>query len=232
MTIPAPTESPSCLMPPPTLTSASPSTQTTTPAVVTTTSGSTSDAARSHLYDLGFPSIGPDTMVLAHIDHKEPYYANTAAKQLSRYRFTVEIETALQEKIDTERTWGNHPFPWCTRDEVREVSAEAQRSHNDIAEGRLVVRNRGSWGRWRPPPPRPRSIRRKAPPRTRMPSRISRTARSARSGEGPSAGSPGPTPPQHTTAETGPARAPRPSPSATGPPGHQCRGVPAPSRPS
>ncbi|MCX4529216.1 hypothetical protein OG982_26580 [Streptomyces sp. NBC_01551] len=107
--------------------------------MIATTSGSTSDAARSHLYDLGFRSIGPDTMVLARIDHEEPYYANTSAKQLSRYGFTVEIETALQGEIDTEWTWGNYPFPWCTRDEVREVSAEAQRIHDDIAEGRLII---------------------------------------------------------------------------------------------
>ncbi|WP_327416332.1 DUF317 domain-containing protein [Streptomyces sp. NBC_01233] len=109
------------------------------PAVIATTSGSTSDAARSHLHDLGFCSIRPDAMVLARIDHEEPYYANTAAKQLSRYGFTVEIETALQDEIDTEWTWGNYPFPWCTRDEVREVSAEAQRIHDDIAEGRLII---------------------------------------------------------------------------------------------
>ncbi|WP_328764328.1 DUF317 domain-containing protein [Streptomyces sp. NBC_00272] len=109
------------------------------PAVIATTSGSTSDAARSHLHDLGFRSIGPDAMVLARIDHEEPYYANTAAKQLSRYGFTVEIETALQDEIDTEWTWGNYPFPWCTRDEVRGVSADAQRIHDDIAEGRLII---------------------------------------------------------------------------------------------
>lgn len=64
---------------------------------------------------------------------------DTAAKQLSRYGFTVEIETALQDEIDTEWTWGNYPFPWCTRDEVREVSAKAQRIHNDISEGRLII---------------------------------------------------------------------------------------------
>lgn len=109
------------------------------PAVIATTSGSTSDAASSHLHGLGFRSIGPDAMVLARIDHEEPYYANTAAKQLSRYGFTVEIETALQDEIDTEWTWGNYPFPWCTRDEVREVSAEAQRIHDDIVEGRLII---------------------------------------------------------------------------------------------
>ncbi|MFB7257916.1 DUF317 domain-containing protein [Streptomyces nojiriensis] len=109
------------------------------PSVIATTSGPTSDAARSHLHDLGFRSTGPDTMVLARIDHEEPYYANATAKQLIRYGFTVEIAPSLQEEIDTEWSWGNYPYPWCTRDEVREVSAEAQRIHDDIAEGRLII---------------------------------------------------------------------------------------------
>ncbi|MFI6004965.1 DUF317 domain-containing protein [Streptomyces sp. NPDC051366] len=109
------------------------------PSVIATTSGPTSDAARSHLHDLGFRSTGPDTMALARIDHEEPYYANAAATQLIRYGFTVEIAPPLQEEIDTEWSWGNYPYPWCTRDEVREVSAEAQRIHDDIAEGRLII---------------------------------------------------------------------------------------------
>lgn len=109
------------------------------PSVIATTSGPTSDAARSHLHDLGFRSTGPDTMVLARIDHEEPYYANAATTQLSRYGFTVEITPPLQEETDTEWSWGNYPYPWCTRDEVREVSAEAQRIHDDIAEGRLII---------------------------------------------------------------------------------------------
>lgn len=30
-------------------------------------------------------------------------------------------------------------MPWYTRDEIRKVSAEAQRIHDDIAEGRLII---------------------------------------------------------------------------------------------
>ncbi|GAA3389113.1 DUF317 domain-containing protein [Streptomyces roseoviridis] len=107
--------------------------------VIATTSGPTADAARSHLQDLGWRSTSPTTMVLARIDREEPYYAATAAEQLHRYGFTVDIAPDLQEEIDTEWTWGNYPFPWCTREEVREVSAEAQRIHDDIAEGRLFI---------------------------------------------------------------------------------------------
>ncbi|MFF7438956.1 DUF317 domain-containing protein [Streptomyces sp. NPDC008122] len=109
------------------------------PAVIATTSRPTSDAARSHLHDLGFRSTGPTTMVLARIDREEPYYTAKAAEQLRQYGFTTEIDPALQEEIDTEWTWANYPMPWCTRDEIREVGAEAQRIHDDIAAGRLII---------------------------------------------------------------------------------------------
>ncbi|MET9956246.1 DUF317 domain-containing protein [Streptomyces sp. NPDC006339] len=107
--------------------------------MVATTSGPTSDAARSHLYDLGFRNTGPTTMVLARIDREEPYYTAKAAEQLRQYGFATETDPALQEEIDTEWTWANYPMPWCTRDEIRGVGAEAQRIHDDIAEGRLVI---------------------------------------------------------------------------------------------
>ncbi|MDH6537903.1 DUF317 domain-containing protein [Streptomyces sp. SPB4] len=109
------------------------------PGVLATTSGPTSDAARSHLHDLGFQSTGPDTMVLARIDREEPYYAARSANDLARYGFTVDIAPALQEEIDTEWTWVDYPMPWCTPDEIRQVSADAQRIHDDIATGRLTV---------------------------------------------------------------------------------------------
>ncbi|MFF6772806.1 DUF317 domain-containing protein [Streptomyces sp. NPDC012637] len=109
------------------------------PAVIATTSGPTSDAARSRLHDLGFRSTGTTTMVLARIDREEPRYTAKAAEQLRQYGFTTEIAPALQEEIDTEWTWANYPMPWCSRDEIREVGAEAQRIHDDIASGRLTI---------------------------------------------------------------------------------------------
>ncbi|WP_282695219.1 DUF317 domain-containing protein [Streptomyces sp. CC208A] len=109
------------------------------PAVIATTSGQTSDAARSDLHDLGFRSTGPATMVLARIDREEPHYTAQAAHLLQQYGYTTEIDPALQEEIDTEWTWGNYPYPWCTRDEIRAVSTEAQRIHDDIAAGRLII---------------------------------------------------------------------------------------------
>ncbi|MEU6314741.1 DUF317 domain-containing protein [Streptomyces sp. NPDC047014] len=109
------------------------------PSVLATTSGTTSDAARSHLHDAGFRSTGPDTMVLARIDREEPYYTDRAAADLIRYGFTVDISPDLQEEIDTEWTWADYPMPWCTRGEIRQVSATAQRIHDDIARGRLTI---------------------------------------------------------------------------------------------
>ncbi|MEU2231287.1 DUF317 domain-containing protein [Streptomyces vietnamensis] len=109
------------------------------PAVIATTTGPTADAARSHLHDLGWRSAGPAAMVLARIDCEEPHYTAEAAEQLRRYGFTTEIDPALQEEINTEWTWANYPMPWCTREEIREVGAAAQRIHDDIAEGRLTI---------------------------------------------------------------------------------------------
>ncbi|MFJ7192157.1 DUF317 domain-containing protein [Streptomyces bacillaris] len=109
------------------------------PAVIATTTGPTADAARSHLYDHGFRSTGPTTMVLARIDHEEPHYTAKAAEQLRRYGFTTEIDPALQEEVDTEWTWANYSMPWCSRAEIREVGAAAQRIHDDIATGRLTI---------------------------------------------------------------------------------------------
>ncbi|MFC9581596.1 DUF317 domain-containing protein [Streptomyces yangpuensis] len=109
------------------------------PGVLATTSGPTSDAARSHLHDFGFRSTGPDTMVLARIDREEPYYADRAANELARYGCTVDITPALQEEIDTEWAWADYPMPWCTPEEIRQVSADAQRIHDDIATGRLNI---------------------------------------------------------------------------------------------
>ncbi|MEU4922237.1 DUF317 domain-containing protein [Streptomyces parvus] len=109
------------------------------PTVLAITTGATADVARSQLHDHGFRSTGPTTMVLARIDREEPHYTNLATEQLRRYGFTTEIDRALQEEIGTEWTWGNYPMPWCSREEIRAVGAEAQRIHDDIAEGRLTI---------------------------------------------------------------------------------------------
>lgn len=110
-------------------------------AVTATLAGpeSSRNLARTALSNRGFRWIDLKTLVLARIDHEEPYYADQAARALRDVGATVEIAPSLQEEIDTEWTYGNYPMPYLDRDEIREVSAEAQRIHDDIASGRLTI---------------------------------------------------------------------------------------------
>ncbi|MFE3249966.1 hypothetical protein [Streptomyces sp. NPDC059209] len=78
-------------------------------------------------------------LVLARIDHEEPYWAEKAARQLRADGITVEITPRAQEAIDEEWTWANYPMPWCTRTEIREVSDAAQKIHDDIHHRRLLI---------------------------------------------------------------------------------------------
>ncbi|MFI1060541.1 DUF317 domain-containing protein [Streptomyces spororaveus] len=111
-----------------------------TSAVTATITGPDRYLARATLAEHGFRWTSDETMALARIDHDEPHYADQAARALREDGATVEIDPALQEEIDTEWTYGNYPMDWLTRDEIREVSAEAQRIHDDIAAGRLTIR--------------------------------------------------------------------------------------------
>ncbi|RZU14396.1 DUF317 domain-containing protein [Streptomyces sp. BK239] len=80
-----------------------------------------------------------NVLVLARIDHEEPYWADDAAKHLIVEGITVEITPRLQEASNEEWTWANYPMPWCTRSEVREVSNQAQKIHDDIRNGQLLI---------------------------------------------------------------------------------------------
>ncbi|WP_405421547.1 DUF317 domain-containing protein [Streptomyces erythrochromogenes] len=95
--------------------------------------------ARTALSHRGFRWIDLRTLVLARIDHDEPHYADQAAQALRGAGAKVQITPSLQEEIDTEWTYGNYPMPYLDRTEIREVSAEAQRIHDDIASGRLTI---------------------------------------------------------------------------------------------
>ncbi|WP_327370578.1 DUF317 domain-containing protein [Streptomyces sp. NBC_01217] len=83
--------------------------------------------------------VADNVLVLVRIDHEEPYWAEDAAKHLSAEGITVEITLRLREAIDEEWTWANYPMPWCTRSEIREVSNEAQKIHDDIRHGQLLI---------------------------------------------------------------------------------------------
>ncbi|MFF9511542.1 DUF317 domain-containing protein [Streptomyces sp. NPDC014724] len=100
--------------------------------------------SQAHIPHLGLEAadwtvVAKNTLVLARIDHEEPYWAEKAAEQLAADGITVEITPRLREAMDEEWTWANYPMPWCTRSEIREVSNEAQKIHDDIRHGQLLI---------------------------------------------------------------------------------------------
>jgi hypothetical protein len=99
---------------------------------------------QAHIAHLGLEAadwtvVADNVLVLVRIDHAEPYWAKDAAKHLTAEGITVEITSRLQEAMDEEWTWANYPMPWCTRSEIREVSNEAQKIHDDIRHGQLLI---------------------------------------------------------------------------------------------
>ncbi|MFJ9033602.1 DUF317 domain-containing protein [Streptomyces sp. NPDC102274] len=108
-------------------------------AVVATITGSGASTARALLSVQGFRPTGEQTMVLARIDHEEHHYADQAARALREHGAAVDITPGLQADIDTEWTWVNYALDWLNRDEIREVSNEAQKIHDDIVSGRLTI---------------------------------------------------------------------------------------------
>lgn len=83
--------------------------------------------------------VANNILVLARIDHEEPYWAEIAARHLTTGGITVEITARLREAMDEEWTWTDYPMPWCTRSEIREVSDQAQKIHDDIRHGHLLI---------------------------------------------------------------------------------------------
>ncbi|MER5202183.1 DUF317 domain-containing protein [Streptomyces sp. NPDC002825] len=115
-------------------------THPTHPSAVT----ATLTGPQAHIPHLGLEAadwhvVAENTLVLARIDHEEPYWAEKAAQQLAADGITVEITPRLREAIDEEWTWANHPMPWCTRTEIREFSDKAQKIYDDIRHGRLLI---------------------------------------------------------------------------------------------
>ncbi|MFI0776159.1 DUF317 domain-containing protein [Streptomyces sp. NPDC021212] len=108
-------------------------------AVTAALTGTRQDLARGMLTAHGFEPLDHQTLVLVRIDREEPYWAEKAAKALTAQGITTQITTRLREAIDEEWDWANYPMPWCTREEIREVSDEAQKIYDDIRHGRLTV---------------------------------------------------------------------------------------------
>ncbi|MEU6192306.1 hypothetical protein [Streptomyces sp. NPDC047061] len=78
-------------------------------------------------------------MVLVRIDREEPYWAEKATHALHAEGITTDIAPGLREAIDEEWTWINYPAPGLSRDEIRECSDQAQKIHEAIHDGRLVI---------------------------------------------------------------------------------------------
>lgn len=108
-----------------------------TSAVTATLTGTHHRAAQALLAARGFENLDDHTMVLARIDHEEPYWAHQATHALHAEGITTEITPRLRKAIDEEWTWANYPMHWLTRAEVREVSNAAQSIYDDIRHGRL-----------------------------------------------------------------------------------------------
>ncbi|MCX5203173.1 hypothetical protein OG897_17175 [Streptomyces sp. NBC_00237] len=97
------------------------------------------------LHQHGFVPATEQTMVLARIDSEEAHYAEHAARALRNAGVDVTITVDLQEDIDTEWDWHDHPMPWLDRQEIRDVSNEAQKIHDDIRDGRLIIHAHDGW---------------------------------------------------------------------------------------
>ncbi|MFF4822677.1 DUF317 domain-containing protein [Streptomyces sp. NPDC001212] len=116
-------------------------------AVTATVTGTRQDLACGLLTAHGFEALDDRTLVLARIDREEPYWAEKAAQALTAEGISTEITARLREAIDEEWTWANHPMPWCTREEIREVSNQAQKIYDDIRHGRLLIHAHAQDGR-------------------------------------------------------------------------------------
>jgi hypothetical protein len=108
-------------------------------AVTATLTGTQARIAHMGLEAADWTVVADNVLALVRIDSEEPYWAQDAAKHLAAEGITVEITPRLQEAMDEEWTWANYPMPWCTRSEIREVSNEAQKIHDDIRNGQLLI---------------------------------------------------------------------------------------------
>jgi hypothetical protein len=108
-------------------------------AITATLTGPRQDLALRLLLEAGFEAVGHQTLVMARIDNEEPYWAHKTAQTLTANGIPTQITDRLRAAIDEEWTWANYPWPWCTRQEIREASNDAQKIHDDIRHGRLLV---------------------------------------------------------------------------------------------
>ncbi|MCT6780446.1 DUF317 domain-containing protein [Streptomyces sp. CS7] len=110
-------------------------------AVVATVAGTAAAEVRARLTSDGWHPVAANApvLVLVRIDREEPYWAEQTAKALAADGVRVDISPRLREAMDEEWSWAFYPMPWCTRDEMREVSDQAQQLYDAIRTGRLQI---------------------------------------------------------------------------------------------
>ncbi|MFD5753582.1 hypothetical protein [Streptomyces sp. NPDC127033] len=180
-------------------------------AVTATLTGTQHRTAHALLTTHGFEPVNEHTLMLARIDHEEPYWAQQTAQKLADEEgVTVEIRPRLRAAIDEEWTWANYPMHWCTRQEIREVSHQANQLYEDIRSGRLVIHAHAEDGGGPPS----RSVRTGA-------ARASTSTGRITCGRSPAPSTPRPRPSPPSNASTarpcGPAPHPRPKRSSRPP---------------
>ncbi|MEV0372507.1 hypothetical protein AB0I10_22195 [Streptomyces sp. NPDC050636] len=84
---------------------------THTSAVTATLTGPQAHVACTALEADGWEAVTLNTLVLARIDHEEPYWAEKAAQALTAEGITTEITPRLREAIDEEWKWANYTMP-------------------------------------------------------------------------------------------------------------------------
>ncbi|MFE5647568.1 DUF317 domain-containing protein [Streptomyces cyaneofuscatus] len=108
-------------------------------AVIATVTGPDTAEVVAVLEADAWHTVAEATLVLVRIDREEPHWAQKTADRLTADGVTVAITARLQDAIDEEWTWANYPMHWCTREEIREVSDQAQQIYDAIRHGRLRI---------------------------------------------------------------------------------------------
>ncbi|MER6190196.1 DUF317 domain-containing protein [Streptomyces cyaneofuscatus] len=108
-------------------------------AVIATVTGPDTAEVAAVLEADAWHTVAEATLVLVRIDREEPHWAQRAADRLAADGVTVDVTPRLQDAIDEAWTWADHPMHWCTREEIREVSDQAQQIYDAIRHGRLRI---------------------------------------------------------------------------------------------
>ncbi|MFF7413351.1 DUF317 domain-containing protein [Streptomyces lydicus] len=108
-------------------------------AVIATLTGPQAHIPHVGLEAANWSVLAKNTLVLARIDHDEPYWAAKAARELIAEGVTVEIMPRLRDAIDGEWALATDSKPGSTLAQLREIFAQAQAIFDDIHHGHLLI---------------------------------------------------------------------------------------------